>query len=409
MDRAFELVMAEPRGPVYLTLPREVLARRSASSTISSPARRQVAGRRFPDPARIEEAAERPRRRPQPADRHRRAGARAGRRWPGWSRSPKPAASAWSRWSPAYVNFPADHPLPRRLRPSGSQDTRGSAEADVVLVVDADVPWFPSRSRPADGAAVIHLAVDPFYSRYPMRCYPVRRPDRRRAGGGAAAPRRGGPAPRRPRRGGGAPARGRRGAPGAPRALGRRPPTRGARPHADRLRVGVAVRRRGARRRHDGRQRVPARPPPRPAVGPRGCFGSPHSGGLGWGLGAALGAKLAAPEKTVIATVGDGAYIFGAGGRPPGGAPHGLPVLTVIFNKPAWEAVSAPRARVHPDGWAATTAALPPDRALRRRLTTRRSCGASTATASASRIRPSCRERSAAPCGPSATRAARPS
>ena len=32
---------------------------------------------------------------------------------------------------------------------------------------------------------------------------------------------------------------------------------------------------------------------------------------LGWGTGAALGVKLAAPEKTVIATVGEGAYMFG--------------------------------------------------------------------------------------------------
>ncbi|NQU15956.1 MAG: hypothetical protein HQ561_17515 [Desulfobacteraceae bacterium] len=31
---------------------------------------------------------------------------------------------------------------------------------------------------------------------------------------------------------------------------------------------------------------------------------------MGWGVGAALGAKLAAPEKTIIATVGDGSYLF---------------------------------------------------------------------------------------------------
>jgi acetolactate synthase-1/2/3 large subunit len=59
VDRALELAMAEPRGPVYLTLPREVLAQPLGELSISSPARRQVASRRFPDPARIEEAAER--------------------------------------------------------------------------------------------------------------------------------------------------------------------------------------------------------------------------------------------------------------------------------------------------------------------------------------------------------------
>src|SRR5262249_4933832 len=45
---------------------------------------------------------------------------------------------------------------------------------------------------------------------------------------------------------------------------------------------------------------------------PGSYFAAPSSGGLGWGLGAALGAKLAAPDKTVVCCVGDGAYIFGA-------------------------------------------------------------------------------------------------
>jgi acetolactate synthase-1/2/3 large subunit len=37
------------------------------------------------------------------------------------------------------------------------------------------------------------------------------------------------------------------------------------------------------------------------------------SGGssLGWGLGAALGARLASPDKTVVSLVGDGSFIFG--------------------------------------------------------------------------------------------------
>jgi len=38
-----------------------------------------------------------------------------------------------------------------------------------------------------------------------------------------------------------------------------------------------------------------------------------QSGGsnLGWGTGAAIGAKLASPDKTVGAVVGDGSFIFG--------------------------------------------------------------------------------------------------
>ena len=57
VDRAFELMLSEPRGPVYLTLPREVLAAPLPSLDITSPARRHAAALRLPDPARVEEAA----------------------------------------------------------------------------------------------------------------------------------------------------------------------------------------------------------------------------------------------------------------------------------------------------------------------------------------------------------------
>ena len=306
--------------------------------------------------------------------------------------------------SPAYVNFPADHPCHVGWV-FGSQDYPAIAEADVVLVIDCDVPWFPSRSRPADDATVIQLAVDPFYSRYPMRSYPcdvpiaaepavalpllaeaVRRrvdPRRRGAPGPAAAAHRA-----------------RRESVG-PRGAG------GGRAHADRLPVGLPVHRRGARPRHHRRQRVPAGSASRPAVGPGASFGSPHSGGLGWGLGAALGAKLGAPEKTVIATVGDGAYIFGAPTAAHLAAQvHKLPFLTVIFNNAGWEAVERATRSVHPDGWAATTGRFPLS-GLSPAAATRRSSGASAATASGSRIRRSCRARSAGRSASSARKADR--
>ena len=73
---------------------------------------------------------------------------------------------------------------------------------------------------------------------------------------------------------------------------------------------------------------------------PGSYFGFPPSGGLGWGLPAALGAQLAHPERTVVATVGDGSYLFA---NPP--ACHqvaealGLPVLTVVLNNGLYNAV----------------------------------------------------------------------
>ncbi|MBI2917720.1 MAG: thiamine pyrophosphate-binding protein [Chloroflexi bacterium] len=54
-------------------------------------------------------------------------------------------------------------------------------------------------------------------------------------------------------------------------------------------------------------------------------------GSLGWGLGAALGVKLARPEREVVAVVGDGTFMY----YPQAlwtGVRYNLPVLTVICN-----------------------------------------------------------------------------
>jgi len=93
---------------------------------------------------------------------------------------------------------------------------------------------------------------------------------------------------------------------------------------------------------------------------PGSYFAASPAGGLGWGLGAALGAKLAAPDKTVIATLGDGAYMFGA----PTAAhwvarAYDLPILTVIFNNRAWNAVKRAVHSFAKDGWAARAGAMP--------------------------------------------------
>ena len=72
-------------------------------------------------------------------------------------------------------------------------------------------------------------------------------------------------------------------------------------------------------------------------------------------MGAALGAKLAAPDKTVICAVGDGAYMFG---NPT--AVHytseamRLPVLFVIANNARWAAVHRSTLATYPKGFASS-------------------------------------------------------
>ena len=93
---------------------------------------------------------------------------------------------------------------------------------------------------------------------------------------------------------------------------------------------------------------------------PGSYFSQLPASGLGWGLGAALGAKLAAPEKTVVCCVGDGAYIFGAPTAAHWTArAHDLPVLTVVFNNRAWNAVKRSVTSHAPKGWAVRSGAMP--------------------------------------------------
>ncbi len=79
------------------------------------------------------------------------------------------------------------------------------------------------------------------------------------------------------------------------------------------------------------------------------------SGGssLGWGGGAAIGAKLAAPEKTVMSLTGDGSYMFSVPSTVHWMArQYGTPFLQVVYNNRGWKAPKSSALAVHPDGYA---------------------------------------------------------
>jgi len=357
VDRALEVAMAEPRGPVYLTLPREVLAQPLGEATIASPARRETASRRFPDPERIEEAA----------------ALLAGARAPvvvttAVGRAPAAVAGLVAlaeaggipvvEATPTHMNFPAGHPCHTGYGGS-SRSHPAIAEADVVLVVESDVPWYPADTRLREETRVVHLAADPFFIRYPMRSYRCDVPIA--ADPAVALPLLAEAVRARVRP---ADAAARRERLAAAHRATRTAWAEAVAAERSRTPIGfqwvsrclgevlgpdtVVVNEYPLDLRHA--------PPPVPGS----YFGAPHSGGLGWGLGTALGIKLGAPDRTVIATLGDGAYVFGAPTAAHYAARlHDLPVLTVIFNNEAWEAVKVAALQVHPDGWAAGTKNFP--------------------------------------------------
>jgi acetolactate synthase-1/2/3 large subunit len=348
VDRAFELMLAEPRGPVYLTLPREVLAASPGALTITSPPRRQTRSERFPDPARIEEAARILTGARNPVVLVSAAGIDP-RAVAGLLELAEAGALGVIEADPIYLNFPHRHDLHLGYNQSGTTNP-SLAEADAILVVEADVPWYPALQKPPAGAPVIHLGVDPFFSRYPMRSYPCDVPIA--ATPGVALPL-------------------------LADAVRKHADPRAVRGRAERIAAehrkrqaaweAMAIQQAGkstigfawAARcigdvLDDTTVVVNEYPLDRRVAAfnrPGSYFASPHSSGLGFGLGASLGVKLARPEATVIATVGDGAYFFG---EPLSclftQRAHDLPMLTVIFNNQQWEAVKFGALAVHPKG-----------------------------------------------------------
>ena len=47
------------------------------------------------------------------------------------------------------------------------------AEADLIVVIESDAPWYPSMQQPAPGCRVVHIGEDPAFVRYPMRSFPA--------------------------------------------------------------------------------------------------------------------------------------------------------------------------------------------------------------------------------------------
>jgi len=357
VDRAFELMLSEPRGPVYVTLPREVLAERLSSISITSPPRRHEASRAYPDPARIEEAARLLARARRPLILVTGAG-RDPAAVPSLVELAEAGGIGVVEVDPTHVNYPSSHPLHvGYTQPSGVDPAL--READVILVVECDVPWYPQLAKPAPDAAIIHLGVDPLFVRYPMRSFPCDVPIL--AAPAAALPLLTGVL----RRLVSADAVAARTAEVTRAHHARRASWDGIVEAQRRWKtIGFAAATAAVAEVVDtGTVVVNEYPLDRRFIGferPGAFFGQPHASGLGWGLPCALGLKLGNPGSTVIACLGDGSYLF----NEPAAChfvsrAQGAPVLTVIFNNAQWEAVRSSAAGVHPEGWASGTGHFP--------------------------------------------------
>jgi acetolactate synthase-1/2/3 large subunit len=352
VDRALDIAMSEPRGPVYLTLPREVLTD-TMTETRRDDERPLGTMAAVPSGEAIAQAAE----------------LIASAQFPlivtsALGRSPEAFAALAEltqefalpvvQSEPNDLNLPTNHPMNL-----GFNIKAMLPRADVVLVLDSAVPWVPKAVTPGRDAKIIHISPDPLETKYPFRDFEA---DLLISGTTRGAL----PLLRERLRG-----------KLKERDIEQRRKTVAA------MREEMLAERRRALEASKARMPISTAhiaaclnelksedaiivnelgvPMSQLQMTRQGSYmGSMLAGGLGFGLGAALGAKLAAPDREVISVVGDGSYMFG---NPLPfhyvGRSESLPTLTIISNNQSWHAVRAATLDVFPSGHAAKANIMP--------------------------------------------------
>lgn len=355
IDRAYAVANSTPKGPVYMSLPREVLCEPCPSDGLDSKPVMQ--------PALIEgnstdihRAAEILARAKRPVIfAQRGAGSDAG--FAALSRLAEEWAIPVVQYWAIQLAIPTNHPLAAGMDPEP-----WISEADAVLVIDALAPWSPEIHHPRADCPIIHLGPNPLYSRFPVRNFRSDLSLTAETGAGIVALAQAMDALRST----------------ASQAINDRRPLNTER--AAKLRDKVLANARAGRDQLMTKEWVSlclseaiAGKAKATVFSELGCplapltltrhrswFQEPHSGGLGWSFPAALGMQLADPERLVVATMGDGSYIFC---NPV--ACHqiaealAIPILILVINNAEWGAVRQSVVGTYPNGYAARANRVP--------------------------------------------------
>ncbi len=159
-SRAVQVACSEPSGPVYLSVPKELSLMPVRDARFPSAGQLGIARPCMPDPQSITELAEKLIAAKNPVV----VVSGSGR-----NKASVPALvtlcetlglAVTDSVSRCFLSFPFDHPLYQ-----GGYDLQS---ADVVLVLEADIPWVPGRNGPAEDAWIATVSIDPARTRFPM-------------------------------------------------------------------------------------------------------------------------------------------------------------------------------------------------------------------------------------------------
>ena len=263
--------------------------------------------------------------------------------------------------APGYTNFPASHSMYQGSQTNEPVQNPVLADADVILIVDCDVPWIPLVNRPNAAARIYHVDVDPLKERIPMWYVATQKTFRADAGTALrqineyldnvsgsevnAAGRRAHYAALHAAR---AAQLAEMEKPAAGNAITAEYLTACVRRQlsADAIVLNEGITNYTAIHAHIG------------AAFPQAMYASGGSA-LGWSGGAAIGAKLAAPERMVVSLTGDGSFMFSVPSSVHWIARrYQTPFLQIVYNNGGWRAPRFSTLGVHPDGFASREADL---------------------------------------------------
>ncbi|MED4226922.1 thiamine pyrophosphate-requiring protein [Neobacillus cucumis] len=260
---------------------------------------------------------------------------------------------------PNYVNFPAYHPMHVGYQWNAPVQNELLSQADYILVIDSDIPWIPLVNKPAKGCAISYIDVDPLKEKTPLWYIPSE--SFFKADSLVALQQ-------------------------LNSYIDNVNDMNQEKISNRYLQIATIHSKQRKEWKENETLQNPANITPQyltacireaidentivltesitnydvvskhlPRNTPGTLFGSGASS-LGWHGGAAIGAKLAAPEKMILNLTGDGTYIF-SNPTPVHwiSRKYNVPFLTVIYNNHGWGAPRMSTLGVHPNGIASQT------------------------------------------------------
>jgi acetolactate synthase-1/2/3 large subunit len=357
VSRAGAVMQSDPTGPVYLTLPREVLAAPVDAASVGAyghqnhlPVKAQGA-----DASAVRAIAEQLMRSDNPML----VTAYAGRNREAPALIEKLAVLCGMRvceFNTIYMNIRRDSPYFAGYNPAAFTE-----QADFGLMVDVDVPWIPKTTRVNPNAYWAQLDVDAIKRDIPMWGFPL---NARIEGDSirlivqlieiiesSATPEFKTKAAARGLAFKTAHAQNKQKAASLAQAKG---VVNAINPHylcavmGQKIEMHDVVLNEAIRNTMAVFEQIPREVP--------GSLMGLSGGGLGFSAGTALGIKLAQADNRVIHFVGDGSFYFSNPSSVYAVAnQYGLPILTVILDNGGWSAVKESTLRMYPQGEAKST------------------------------------------------------